>query len=607
MNTLQLLKYPSNRKNETFWSALIVIVLIAAFFRFSGLHWDEGFPYTPHPDERAILMKSREIEMPPLSKLGTLFNEDESTWNPRWFPYGSFPLYVLEISENILERVTGTDVTDLRTLARSISVLADLGTIIGIAMLGKSAFSRRVGILAALLISFSVIHIQLAHFFAFDTLTVFFTTWSLLVLYRLTFSGKISHSLLAGALIGLGLATKVSLLPIAGAFVMAHLIYAARDQTLEDIQYWKVKKALISGAWGIVAGLLIFVLAQPYALLDWNRFIGDVTEQSEMVRRIRDYPYTRQYIGTTPYLYQFIHMGKWGLGWPLTIISVVGLFWAASKGLKLVHAILSILCCVIIPALILLWNNNAPAIMVSSLICFFSLILFWPFRDKGASGLILLLSWVLPYLLVTGSFEVKFLRYLLPAIPIITLLGSAFLIHCFNRIPRYSQISSACLILLTVVATAWYGLSMTALYGEKHTAVKASEWLVEYGKSGSLIIKEHWEESLPNLSNFRYTELPIYEDDTYIKLTRISDSLQRGDYLVLFSNRLYGTVTRIEDRYPVMKGYYIALFTGKLGYEPVLVQTSYLNLFGINLIEDTFDRPAIPDPTKRLIPPHDIA
>ena len=58
--------------------------------------------------------------------------------------------------------MTGTHVTDLRTLARSISVLADLGTIIGIAMLGKSAFSRRVGLLAALLISFSVIHIQLA-------------------------------------------------------------------------------------------------------------------------------------------------------------------------------------------------------------------------------------------------------------------------------------------------------------------------------------------------------------------------------------------------------------------------------------------------------------
>ena len=393
--------FPMMKKNR--FEFLLAAILIAGLaIRLYGINWDQGFSYSPHPDERAILMKVEEIHFPELSNLSTLLDKDESPWNPRWFPYGSFPLYVLEISENILERMTGTVVTDLRTLARSISVLADLGTIIGIAMLGKSAFSRRVGLLAALLISFSVIHIQLAHFFAFDTLTVFFTTWSLLVLYRLTFSGKRNHSLLAGALIGLGLATKVSLLPIAGAFVMAHLIYAARDQTLEDIQYWKVKKALISGAWGIVAGSLIFVLAQPYALLDWNRFIGDVTEQSEMVRRIRDYPYTRQYIGTTPYVYQFIQMGKWGLGWPLTIVSVVGLFWATSKGLKLVHAILSILYCAIIPATVLLWNNSAPAIVVSSLICFFSLIIFSPFQGKGTSIFILLLSWVLPYLLVTG-------------------------------------------------------------------------------------------------------------------------------------------------------------------------------------------------------------
>ena len=35
-----------------------------------------------------------------------------------------------------------------------------------------------------------------------------------------------------------------------------------------------------------------------------DRFFADVSEQSEMVRRIRDYPYTRQYADTLPYLYQ---------------------------------------------------------------------------------------------------------------------------------------------------------------------------------------------------------------------------------------------------------------------------------------------------------------
>ena len=33
-----------------------------------------------------------------------------------------------------------------------------------------------------------------------------------------------------------------------------------------------------------------------------------------MVRRIRDYPYTRQYIDTTPYLYHVQQLATWGLG-----------------------------------------------------------------------------------------------------------------------------------------------------------------------------------------------------------------------------------------------------------------------------------------------------
>ena len=50
-----------------------------------------------------------------------------------------------------------------------------------------------------------------------------------------------------------------------------------------------------------------------------------------------------------------------------------------------------------------------------------------------------------------------------------------------------------------------------------------------------------------------------------------------------------------------MKGYYNALFTGQLGYTPVLIETSYMNLFGWNLYEDTFKRPSVPDPSI-LIP-----
>ena len=154
----------SERSNTLFWSALLIILIFGAVIRFYGISWDEGFSYTPHPDERAILMKVREISFPPFHDLGSLFDPEKSSWNPKWFPYGSFPIYVLKLVGEIFSKISGQEIHDLRGLGRFISVIADLGTILGIAMLGRSAFSNRVSILAAGLISISVIHIQLAHF-----------------------------------------------------------------------------------------------------------------------------------------------------------------------------------------------------------------------------------------------------------------------------------------------------------------------------------------------------------------------------------------------------------------------------------------------------------
>ena len=198
----------SGRSSTLFWSALFIILVLGALLRVYGISWDEGFSFTPHPDERAILMKTGEINFPPLDDIGSLFDPEKSSWNPKWFPYGSFPIYLLRSVEGIISNFSGHEIHDLRVIARSLSVLADLGTILGIAMLGRSAFGNRVAILAAGLVSISVIHIQLAHFFAFDTFLAFFCVWTLFFLLKVLRTGKTSASVIAGILIGLGLAVR---------------------------------------------------------------------------------------------------------------------------------------------------------------------------------------------------------------------------------------------------------------------------------------------------------------------------------------------------------------------------------------------------------------
>ena len=46
---------------------------------------------------------------------------------------------------------------------------------------------------------------------------------------------------------------------------------------------------------------------------------------------------------------------------------------------------------------------------------------------------VLLLSWVAPFFLVTGAFQVKFLRYLIPMTPFLLLFGSRMLFALWDR------------------------------------------------------------------------------------------------------------------------------------------------------------------------------
>ena len=586
------------RSSTLFWSALLFILIFGALIRFYGISWDEGFSFTPHPDERAILMKAGEINFPAIEDIGSLFDPEKSSWNPKWFPYGSFPIYLLKLVEGIASKVTGQEIHDLRGIGRFLSILADLGTILGIAMLGRSAFGNRVSILAAGLVSISVIHIQLAHFFAFDTFLAFFCVWALFFLLKVLQTGKTSASVIAGILIGLGLASKISLMPILGAYVFAHLLHAFTIGSAGfGVKESVITRTITSAVWGLIALVITFILVEPYAILDWGRFTQDIKEQSDMVRRISDYPYTRQYIDTTPYLYQLIQLGRWGLGWPLAVLSFVGVGWACCRGISSKASLFFLLFSLIIPAAILILNNSIFYVVIAMTITLGSLLFTSFFRNESGRVSMLLLSWVIPYVLITGSFDVKFTRYTLPFIPLTTLFASAFLIHWATSDSIRKRLTGVTTLAITILITGLCAASMVSIYSEKHTGVQASVWLNDNAPSGSHILKEHWEEGLPNLSGFSVKELAIYETDNKFKIQKMSEKLATGDYLVIYSNRLYGTVTRLIDRYPLMIGYYNALFTGQLGYEPVFIGTSHLNLMGFSFREDTFTRPNLPDPT----------
>ena len=236
--------------------ALPLILAAALALRLYGIDWDQGNLF--HADERDLLMRVDRLALPPASDLGVLLNAEESPWNPGWFNYGSLPLYALKGVDLAAAAFTDLDIFQLRYPGRAISALADTLTVLvayGLALRlgrgraagasgagkgrGAGRIDRRAPLLAAAFLAVAVLHIQLSHFFAPDTLMTLFVLLSLYGAVRAAQGGRLGWSALAGAGLGLALGTKFSAAPLLLPLGLAHALPAWRAWREGRDDWWR--------------------------------------------------------------------------------------------------------------------------------------------------------------------------------------------------------------------------------------------------------------------------------------------------------------------------------------------------------------------------------
>jgi len=552
--------------------ALLVLLSLALFMRLH-LMWDRGYLF--HPDERQIYIIVDALSFPWPPDWDSLLSPS-SPWNPGFFAYGSLPLYLLRICANLagLIRPGLETLNDIHLVGRALSAAFDVGTVYLIYRLGRKLYDDLTGLLAATFAALAVLHIQLSHFYTVDTLLTFFVVLVVSTAVDLSRRPTLGRGLWLGATYGLALATKVSAAPLAlvvgFAWVCGRLGGAARAKEsamhLRPALPWR---RVIAG--GVLSGLMalaVFTLCEPYALIDIVTFVVDVFHEGYMARGLTDIPYTRQFIGTLPYLYPLQQIVLWSLGLPLGIVGLAATLGAVVRALA------------------------------------------ETFRARWASAgeHWLPLAWVLAYFGLAGGFHVKFLRYMLPILPFLCLWAAWALMALVRATGRWRKLRralGAVGLCVTLVGTALYAAAYLNIYRQPHPWIQATAWLCQNLPPESELVIEHWDDPLPMIQGtgdlrchrkHEYTELQVYDPDDTYKLESLLVALERGDYIILSSNRLYNTIPRLPERYPLTSRYYELLMGEQLGYELVYYAAVYPRLFGVDLVNDTFCDPLLPRP-----------
>ncbi len=455
------------------WLIWVGVFLLAAALRLPGPDWDMGI--AAHPDERFLLDVAQTVPL----------WGDVCTAEPA-FPYGHLPVYLARV----LVRVAPT--ADPLYATRLLSGLMGVLAVALTGALGRALASERASILASLLLALSPFAIQQAHFYTVDSVGLVLASAAVLTAVR-------QRWLASGALAGLALACKLSL-----AWCGVPLLFAV----------WCLDPPVASSS-GLarrrntqrlgLALLLAFISAAPWSILRpvacWR---GPVTQVWMAAGRF-DFPYTRQYAGTLPYLYPLVQMSLWGVGAGTTLFGVLAV------GLALLN-----------------WRRMSLPARV-------------------------FVVWVGVYFVAMAGLYVKFPRYLWPLYPAWAALAAWGITKL--RLPRVISV-------IVVALTAVPGLAQALVYGQPHPWIAASRWIYANVSREETIALETWDHPLPvplpegDPTQYTQVYVPVFETDSIDKKVQLDAALRDSDVLVLASRRGYSALWRD----PVMWAWYQRLF-----------------------------------------------
>jgi hypothetical protein len=510
------------RKRPGVAGALLVAVLVLALaLRLKGVGWGLPFSFV-NADESVVVPKA--------------FGVVRGGLNPQFFYYPSLFFYlvggvyllaapVLWAVQHVNPLAVGSFVVDpgpYFLLARLLSVAAGTASVYLLYRLGREAFGRPAGLVAALFLAVAPLHVAYSHMAVTDITATALSLLAFLLLLQAARGGG-RRRLIAGAVAaGLATSTKYNL----GALVLpatVAAVYACRGEVGRRVAaggraalLWP--RLLVTRVYAPM--LLAFLVGSPFIVLDPGHFLHDFVRQN----RIMD----RGWLG-----FENVGNGFWynldvnlggTLGVVLVVLAIAGLAWA-------------------------LWRHTTVDLLLA--------------------------PYALAYFVYISTWKELADRYLLPILPLLLLLAVRLCLELVDLRPAARRVVAPAVALVlaaALVAPLAGSIAFDRGLSGGDVRARAKTWVEGNVPPGSIIATENYGPPLVAVRDEKYYRSAGLETPAY-RILRLrlpapgvpnrSHSLdwlreKHADYVIV-SSKVYDRVLAAADSYPELAAFYRSL------------------------------------------------
>jgi hypothetical protein len=367
-----------------------------------------------------------------------------------------------------------------------------------------------------------------------------------------TVSG-LRNLLLAGAVVSV----------LGGAAVLTWMSYDRGPRTYHEVY----NRLPLLGAF-VFSAPAVFLLLNPYAILDFFHYWAPagpdhLTWNLLMVTGAFQPPpgWMLQFIGTYPFVYQFVHVYPYALGIPLTLVLAAGLVWG-------------------IRALI---RRDAPDLWATVV----------------SSGLLVLLM---------ARMAMKMTRYALPMVPLLCPLAAGLGFGGAAESRRARTVAFVAGGFVYLWSLAWC-IGYLNVYAKPDNRAGAIAWVRgnvgpgqhlvyekddTWGAAGEWALRNSGAYSVERLEPFSVSQdlvgKPLSEEDMDAKRRYLAAVLGRADWLVV-TDTTRNRLRRLRSQFPVITEFYDRLLSGQTQFEQVAIFSNGATFLG-RPVDDSLAEPS---------------